>query len=159
MSENKNGVRLGEGVADNMKQTANQELSDIGKMLIGIIAKFAKGKIQDIDLEKLFSKKNEDELVALWSNQLAEKGLVPKAYAGLLEELLLANMHQEGYLDVLYAGYALAMMALVDNDAPKELILAVRDDIRPNLIGHSHKDKDEFYNSYKTGKYSWVEKK
>ena len=159
MSENKNGVRLGEGVADNMKQTANQELSDIGKMLIGIIAKFAKGKIQDIDLEKLFSKKNEDELVALWSNQLAEKGLVPKAYAGLPEELLLANMHQEGYLDGLYAGYALAMMALVDNDAPEELILAVRDDIRPNLIGHSHKDKDEFYNRYKTEKYSWVDKK
>lgn len=47
-------MRLGEGVADDMKHTANQELSDIGKMLIGIIARFAKGKIQDIDLDKLF---------------------------------------------------------------------------------------------------------
>lgn len=44
MSENKNGVRLGKGVADDMKHTANQELSDIGKMLIGIIARLAKGR-------------------------------------------------------------------------------------------------------------------
>lgn len=159
MSENKNGVRLGEGVADDMKHTANQELSDIGKMLIDIIARFAKGKIQDIDLDKLFSKKNEEELVALWSNQLAEKGLVSKAYAGLPEELLIANMHQEGYLDGLYTGYVLAMMSLVDNDAPEDLVLAVRDDIRPNLIGHSYKDRDEFNSRYKTDKYSWVDKK
>ena len=72
---------------------------------------------------------------------------------------ILNRMHQEGYLDGLYAGYALAMMSLVDNDAPGELVLAVRDDISPNLIGHSYKDRDEFYNRYKTDKYSWVDKK
>ena len=42
-------------------------------------------------------------------------------------------MHQTGYLDGLYVGYILAMMSLVDNEAPKDLILSVRDDIRPNL--------------------------
>lgn len=158
MQENKNGVRLGESVANDMKQAANQELSDMGKMLIGVIAKFAKGKIQGINLEELFSKKNEEELVALWSNQLAEKGLIPKGYAGPPKELLIANMHQEGYLDGLYAGYALAMMALVDNDAPKELVLSVRDAIRPNLVRHHYNDRDEFYSRYKDEKYSWVDK-
>lgn len=158
MSENKKAVQLGEGVADNIKQAANQELSAIGKMLIGVFANFAKEKIQGINLDELFSKKNEEELVALWSNQLAEKSLIPKGYAGLPEELLIANMHQEGYLDGLYAGYALAMMALVDNDAPKDLILSVRDEIRPNLIGHHFNNRDEFYKRYKDEKYSWVDK-
>lgn len=51
------------------------------------------------------------------------------------------------------------MMSLVDNDAPEELVIAVRDDVRPNLIGHSYKDRDEFYSRYKTDKYSWVDKK
>ena len=51
MVENKNGVRLGDGVADELKQAANQELSDIGKMLIGIISKFVKEKIQHILVE------------------------------------------------------------------------------------------------------------
>lgn len=157
MPDNKNGVRLGQGVADDMKQVANQELSDMGKMLIGVIAKFAKGKIQGVNLDELFSKKNEEELVALWSNRLAEKGLIPKGYAGLSEQLLITNMHQEGYVDGLYAGYVLAMMALVDNDAPKELVLSVRDDIRPNLVRNHYNDRDEFYSRYKNEKYSWVD--
>lgn len=153
----KKKVRLGEGIADGMKESANQELSEIGKMLIGVFAKFAKDKIQGINLDELFSKKNEEELMALWSNQLAEKGLVSDGYAGLPEELLIANMHQDGYLDGLYAGYALAMMAMVDNDAPKDLILSVRDNVRPNLIGHHYKDRDEFFNRYKDEKYSWID--
>lgn len=78
MAENKNGVRLGDGVADDLKQVANQELSDIGKMLIGVISKFAKEKIQGMNLDELFSKKNEEDLLALWSNQLAKKGLFHK---------------------------------------------------------------------------------
>lgn len=158
MSKNKNGVRLGEGVADDMKETANQELSNIGKMLIGVFANFAKEKIQGINLDELFSKKSEEELIDLWSNQLEKKGIVPKGYAGLPEELLIANMHQTGYLDGLYAGYVLAMMALVDNNAPKDLILSVRDAVRPNLIGHHYNDRDEFYSLYKDEKYNWVDR-
>lgn len=58
MVENKNGVRLGDGVADELKQAANQELSDIGKMLIGIISKFVKEKIQGINIDELFTMKH-----------------------------------------------------------------------------------------------------
>ena len=156
MAENKNGVRFGDGVADDLKRSANQELSDIGKELIGVISKFAKEKIQGINLDELFCKKNEDDLLNLWTNQLVEKGLIPKGYVGLPEELLIDNLHQTGYLDGMYAGYVLAMMSLVDNNAPKDLILSVRDDIRPNLIGHHYNDREEFYERYKKEKYSWI---
>ena len=97
------------------------------------------------------------EIVAQWSNQLFEKGIIPKGYNGLPDELLIANFHQDGYLDGLYAGYALAMMALVDNEVEKELILSVRDAIRPNLVGHHYNNRDEFYKRYKGETYSWVE--
>lgn len=159
MSETKKAVHLGEGVADDMKESANHELSEMGKMLIGVISKFAKEKIQGINLEELFSKKNEEELVALWSSQLVEKGLVPKGYAGLLDELLIHNLHQTGYLDGLYAGYVLSIMALVDNEASEELILSVRDEVRPNLMGHHYDDREEFFSRYKDEKYNWINRK
>lgn len=98
MEENKNDVRLGDDIADDLKQVVNQELSDMGKMLISVISKFVKEKIQGINLDELFSKKNEECLLTLWSDQLAKKGLIPQVYAGLPEELLIDNMHQEGYV-------------------------------------------------------------
>lgn len=73
------------------------------------------------------------------------------------DDLLIANLHQQGYLDGLYIGYALAMMALVDNNAPKELIVSVRDSIRPNLIGHYYDDREKFISQYKDEQYHWVE--
>lgn len=50
------------------------------------------------------------------------------------------------------------MMSLVDNNASKELILSVRDDIRPNLMGHHYNDRGNFHSRYKDEMYSWVEK-
>lgn len=139
MTDYKNSVRLGEGVVDNLKQSVNQEVTDIGKMLISVISKYAKEKVQGININELFSKKDEETVLNLWSTQLVEKGLIPKGYANLPDNLLMHNLHQTGYLDGMYVGYALAMMSLVDNGAPEELILSVRDDIRPNLIGHRYK--------------------
>ena len=129
-------------------------------LLSNIAFEYIKDKIKDIpkEIEKLLSNADaQEEIVLLWSNQLCEKGLIPKGYNGLSDELLIANLHQTGYLDGLYAGYVLAMMALVDNDAEKELIISVRDDIRPNLIGHHYSERDEFYKRYKDETYSWVE--
>ena len=40
MSDNK--VKLGDGVADSLKSEANQELLNIGKILIGILSKYVK---------------------------------------------------------------------------------------------------------------------
>lgn len=156
MSDSK--VKLGDGVADGLKSEANQEILSIGKMLIGVLSKYVKDKVQNIDLEKLLSKKDTDELISLWSSQLTEKGVLPKGYAGLPDNLLIDNLHQDGYLEGIYVGYALAIMSLVDNNAPEELILAVRDDIRPNLMGHHYNDREEFFLRYKGEAYSWVER-
>ena len=103
MSDNK--VKLGDGVADGLKSEANQELLNIGKILIGTLSKYVKDKVQNIDLEKLLYQKDTDKLISLWSSQLSEKGLLPQGYAGLPDNLLIDNLHQEGYLAGLYTGY------------------------------------------------------
>ena len=51
----------------------------------------------------------------------------------------------------------LAMMSLVDNNASKELTIAVRDEMRPNIIGQHYNDRNDFYNLYKSEKYNWIE--
>lgn len=51
----------------------------------------------------------------------------------------------------------LAMMALVDNNADENLILSVRDSMRPNLLGHRYDKCDEFSSLYKDEKYRWIE--
>lgn len=160
MIENDKSVHLGGGVADKVKENINENISDALTLLSNIVFDYLKGKIKDIPkgIEKLLSSPDaKQEIVAQWSNQLFEKGIIPKGYNGLPDELLIANFHQDGYLDGLYAGYALAMMALVDNEVEKELILSVRDAIRPNLVGHHYNNRDEFYKRYKGETYSWVE--
>lgn len=152
----KHEVKLGDGVVDDIKLTANQETSEIGKMLVKVFSDFLKKKIQGINFDELFSKRNQEELVKLWSVQLAENGLIAKGYGGLSEELLIDNLHQDGYLDGMYVGYVLSMMALVDNEASKELILSVRDSVRPNLFGNHYNDKDELISNFKDEKYSWI---
>ncbi|GFI24451.1 hypothetical protein IMSAGC011_03252 [Lachnospiraceae bacterium] len=54
-------------------------------------------------------------------------------------------------------GYMLAMMALVDNGANENLILSVRDSMRPNLSGRIYDNCDEFISLYKDEKYRWIE--
>lgn len=157
-------VRLGDGVLDEAKSEINSRATELVKQSINDFFDFLESKIKDIPemIERFHSLRNnpetEQKIEALWSKQLFEKGLVPKGYSGLPDNLLISNLHQEGYLDGLYVGYILALMALVDNNAPNEIILAVRDYIRPNLFGHHYDDRDEFISQYKDEKYSWVAK-
>lgn len=101
----KSNVKLSDGVADNLMQSLNNELSEIGKTLIELISEFVKERIRDIDLRELFSKKDEDKLLNIWYSQLVEKGLIPKVYEGLPEDMLIHNLHQEGYLQGMYVGF------------------------------------------------------
>jgi hypothetical protein len=161
MTENNKSVRIGDGVVDKVKENINENLSDALTLLSNIVFGFIKDKIKTApkEIENLLSNSNtKQEIVTLWSNQLFEKGLIPKGYNGLPDELLITNLHQTGYLDGLYAGYAIAMMSLVDNKAETELIRSVRDDMRPNLMGHHYNDRDEFCKKYKSETYYWVEK-
>lgn len=165
MEENKNQVHLGDNVANEVKTVVNDELKEILKDLIKAFSKKIKDKIPELpnQLEakiKELADKPEvlDEITLEWSKELYEKGLVPKGYCGLPDELLIANFRQTGYLDGLYAGYVIAMMSLVDNDAEEDLIVSVRDDIRSNLLGQHYNNRNEFYEKYKEESYSRVEK-
>ena len=60
-----NNVRLGEGVEDNLKQTANQELISIGNELLSVISEFIKGKIKNVNLDVLFNEKNKEKLFGI----------------------------------------------------------------------------------------------
>ena len=88
-----NNVRLGEGVADNLKQTANQELISIGNELLSVISEFIKGKIKNVNLDVLFNEKNKEKLLNLWSEQIVGKGLISRAYTGLPDEVLIDDYH------------------------------------------------------------------
>lgn len=158
MSEN---VRLGDGVVDEAKAEANNRIKELVKMSVNMFFDYLESQMKDLPdtIKRLRSNPElEQKVEALWSEQLFEEGLVPKGYSGLPDKLLVTNLHQDGYLGGMYVGYILAMMALVDNGASKDTILAVRDYIRPNLMGHHFDDRDEFIGQYKNGKYSWVEK-
>ena len=159
MSEN---VRLGDGVVDEAKAEANNRIKELVKMSVNMFFDYLESQMKDLPdtIKRLRSNPElEQKVEALWSEQLFEEGLVPKGYSGLPDKLLVTNLHQDGYLGGMYVGYILAMMALVDNGASKDTILAVRDYIRPNLMGHHFDDRDEFISQYKNEKYSWVKKK
>lgn len=158
MSEN---VCLGDGVIDEAKAEINTRMKNLAKQTINMFFDYLGDHVNELPdaIKRLRSNQEiEQKVEDLWSEQLFEEGLVPKGYSGLPDKLLVANLHQTGYLDGLYVGYILAMMALVDNGTPNDTILAVRDYIRPNLMGHHFDDREEFIRQYKDEKYSWVEK-
>ena len=157
MSEN---VRLGDGVVDEAKTEANNRIKELVKMSVNMFFDYLENQVKDLpDIIKRLrnNPELEQKVEALWSEQLFKEGLVPKGYNGLPDKLLVANLHQDGYLDGIYVGYILAMMAMVDNGVSKDTILAVRDYIRPNLMGHHFDDRNEFISQYKNEKYNWVE--
>lgn len=161
MSEFKSSEKLGDGLADSLIREVNQEIESVAKILITNFFNFLKEKVQNVDIDKLLSKNKQDELIALWSTQLVESGLIPKGYSGLSDKHLVHNLHQDGYLAGLYAGYLIAMMSLVDNGASEELIVSVRDSIRPYFLGHRYSkycNRDEIKQHYDDGKYCWIEK-
>ena len=158
MSEN---VHLGDSVVDEAKSEANNRLKELVRITVNMFFDDLERRVKDLPdtIKRLRNNPElEQKVETLWSEQLFEEGLVPKGYSGLPDKLLVANLHQDGYLDGMYLGYILAMMALVDNNAPKAMILAVRDYIRPNLLRHHFGDREEFISQYKSEKYSWVEK-
>lgn len=154
-------VCLGDGIADGAKTEFNNRTKKLVKICLDMVFDYLESHVKELpDTINRFrsNQEIEEKVEKLWSERLLEEGLIPKGYSGLPEKLLVANLHQMGYLDGLYVGYTLAMMALVDNGVTNEVILAVRDCIRPNLMGHHFDDRNEFIDQYKDRKYSWIEK-
>lgn len=152
---------LGDGIADGAKTEFNNRTKNLVKICLDMVFDYLESHVKELpDTINRFrsNQEIEEKVEKLWSERLLEEGLIPKDYSGLPEKLLVANLHQMGYLDGLYVGYTLAMMALVDNGVTNEVILAVRDCIRPNLMGHHFDDRNGFIDQYKDRKYSWIEK-
>lgn len=155
-----NRVNLGDGVPDKACELVNAEFIKLLEKYVPRFFAWLDNKMEHFPeaTKRLFNGLDaKQELPMLWSEFLAESGIIPEAYGGLPDTLLISNFHQEGYLSGLYAGYALAMMALVDNHAPVDTIVSVRDFIRPNLMGHRYDNQQEFVTPFKSEKYSWVE--
>lgn len=138
MDEKKNSVHIGENVVDDdVKLVINEEIQAILKLIITTFSQSLKAKIPELP-EKIEQKIKEitekpeivDELSEVWSRELYKKGLIPKGYSGLPDELLISNFHQDGYLDGLYAGYVLAMMSLVGKNDFKVSSVALQKIIR-----------------------------
>lgn len=154
-------THFGDGLFDEVKVDVNDRLKGTAKIFIDLIFDCLDAKIKDLPqaIKQLRNNpKLEKEIVALWSEHLYKEGLVPQGYSGLPDNLLISNFHQTGYLDGLYVGYILAMMGLADNNVPPDKIIAVRDYIRPNLMGHHYDNRDQFISQYKDEKYNWIEK-
>ena len=94
MSDNK--VKLGDSLTDGVKKQVNQETLRVCSLFLERFFDFIKEKVQDIDFEKLFSKKDKDEVIVLWSSILVENELIPEGYAGLTDNFLIDNLHQDG---------------------------------------------------------------
>lgn len=160
-------MKLGDGVPEKVKENINEHMTVALTLLSNIIFDYIIEKIKTLpevmkgfqnDVKKLLSNTDaQEEIVTLWSNKLYEKGLIPKVYNDLSDELLIYNFLQTGYLEGIYTGYVLAMIALVDNNADNDLIVSVRDYLRHQLLGKSYSDRDEFCEKYKGEGYSWVE--
>lgn len=154
-------IHLGDGVRDEVIADVNEQLKGIAKRTIEIFFSFLEEKVKVLP-EKIKKLRNNPEIekrmITMWSEYLFNKGLIPSGYRGLPDHLLISNFRQEGYIDGLYVGYILAMMALVDINASSDIVLSARDYIRPNLLGNSYTKKGEFIDLYKSQKYNWVEK-
>ena len=84
-------TKLGDGVANEVKKEINRELSSMAKALIRILFAYLNDKVKGIDIDDILgklSKKDEDEIISLWSSQLVEEGLLPSGYGGLPNDLL-----------------------------------------------------------------------
>lgn len=161
MENNKMTVQLGDGVADAAKVEFNDRAKMIMETLIDIFFDYLEQRLKAFSdaIQQMRNRpETTQEIIKMWSDSLSAQGLIPSGYAGLPDELLIHNFHQEGYLDGLYAGYALALAAMADNNVPQEAIIAVRNAIRPNLLSHSYEKRAEFTELLKNEKYEWISK-
>lgn len=161
MENNEKKVQLGDGVLDAAKTEINDRAATTARNLVKIFFDYLDQKVKELPdaIQQLKNRpETTQEIMKMWSDSLSAQGLIPSGYAGLPDELLIHNFHQDGYLAGLYAGYALALVAMADNAVQKETIIAVRNAMRPNLLGHTYENSNEFTDLLKDEKYEWINK-
>lgn len=156
MSDNK--VHFGDGLGDKAATVFNDKAGDSIELFITTLFDYIDTHIRELPevLERIRnSPQYKQKIITQWIEHLVNEGVIPKSYNGLSINLMIHNAHQEGYLEGLYAGYILAMMALIDNGVAEETIIPIRDFIRSHLM-RQYKDQDELINQFKAEKYNSI---
>lgn len=82
-----NKPKLGEGIVDELTSVANEEISNLGKLVIRSVFKYLSDNFQDFNIDDWLgrlSKKDEEEIALQWSAQLAEKRSSSKWVPGIV---------------------------------------------------------------------------
>ena len=153
-------VHLGDGVLDAAKATANERASDLAVTLTHMLFDYFVGAVKDLPetiKNWLANPETEKEVAALLSHQLYEQGVIPEGYSGLPTDLLIHNFHQDGYLDGMYAGYLISMIALEESGISKDVLLAARKTIMPRFFKKSYEDRKELFEELEGEMRKWKE--
>lgn len=152
-------VKLGDGVGNTIKDEINKQAIEWAKVGLKWLFDFIEAKVKDLpeSIKKLRNNPETEQAFAkMWADQLYEKNLIPAVYRGLSDDMLIHNFHQEGYLNGMYVGFILSVMAMIDSNVPEDSIVSVRDLVVPNLLGHLYENRDEFTSRFDDEKYRWV---
>ena len=139
--------RTNEIVANVINQTFDHVLSKMGDF---------PEKIVDMIIRLKNDAKTKEEITSRCSELMAKEGIIPKSDQGLPDKLLVSNLHQDGYLSGLYMGYILTMMAMIDYDAPQEMVMSIRKSVVPELIGKLYDERERIEQASKDEKYSLI---
>ena len=114
-------------------------------------------------LRIVFTKPETEEKVSMvWAESLYEKGLIPLEFRHHSDDLLVHDLQQRAYMAGRTIGYFQALTSLMENDAPKEAIIAVEDFFSKNLsaqsIGGRYECADEAYQKFDEVKCAWKQR-
>ena len=154
-------VHLGDGVREVATAKVNKETQELASMVIEKLFGYLKATVKDIPdsiMQLLSTPETKKEVAVLWSEQLYERGIVPKGYSGLTDELLIHNFHQDGYLDGMYVGYLISMIALAENGISTDDLLLARKNILPRLVRKRYEDRHELCDELEGKMRKWNEK-
>lgn len=151
-------VRLGDGVLDAAKTTANERAQQLASSLMNKFWDFVEQKLTELpeSLKALRDNpKTEEEIVSLWSQQLYEQGMIPKGYCGLPDDLLIHNFYQDGYVEGMYVGYLISMVTLAEAGVSKQALLDAKKDIIPQFLGKGYDDRTALCQDLKRKMENW----
>lgn len=128
-------------------------------MAVEMLFDYIESKVKEIpdSIKRLLdSPEAKKEVAALWSEKLYEQGVIPKGYAGLPDDLLIHNFHQDGYLEGMYAGYLITITALAEKGVSKEDLLDAREIVMPRFFRKSYEDRKALFDQLESEMQEWV---
>lgn len=152
-------VSFGNGVLDAVKATTNERSRILAEAAVNKMFDYFEEKVKDLP-EKVKRLRNSPEtqerFIELWSEQLYEKGMVPKGYKGLPDDLLIHSFQQDGYIEGIYVGILLTLSTLIDQGASKQMIIELRKQAMPKVGYKYYEDREALINDLNEKIGSWL---